>query len=68
MGNLFLTLTNSFWIDSTALLGAPTTPWELILPSGFPFPITLTLQGVIEDDPNIDKILGATNAVILHVQ
>lgn len=64
----FVTLTNSFWVDSTALLGSNSAPWTYAIPNGVPFPLTLTFQGVIEDEASGDDPLGATNAVVLHVQ
>lgn len=62
-------------IGKPAKIGAPTrasspAPASLwILPSGFPAPRTLTLQGLVRDDASLvpEKKYSATNAVVIEI-
>lgn len=61
----FFTLADNLIPDPGALLPSTATPWSLAIPQGLAFPLTVTLQGVIQDGP---KPLSVTNGVILRVQ
>lgn len=53
----------------TGLVGANPAPWSFVLPSGLPFPVTLTFQGVVvQSDGTTLPMLAVTNAVILRVE
>ncbi len=53
----------------TPIVAATPAPWSVAVPAGFPQPLLLTFQGLIEDMPApFPGNLAITNAVILDVQ
>ncbi len=66
MPGLFV-LANTYWSDPASLFPATLAPWTLNLPAGIGRPITLTLQGLIEDSPVPSTRFGVTNGIILQV-
>jgi len=50
-------------------IGPPGVPWTLALPAGVPFPIDLTIQGIVEDAGAANPTgFSVTNAVLLRVE
>ena len=57
-------LTNNFGAGACGeLVPSAPTPWSLSVPNGIPFPITITLQGLVESSPGG---LAVTNAVLVR--
>lgn len=61
-----LTLTNSLFVDPTALLAPSPLPWSVPV-SALGFPLVLTLQGALLDTA-APAGLSLSNVVILRVQ
>ncbi len=62
---LFFTYTDNFNPAAPQFTSSTMTPWNSGLGPAIPFPLTLTLQGVIEESPGNYR---TTNAVILRVE
>lgn len=58
------TIANSLFPDPTAILGATAAPWSLSIPSGVPYPLDFTIQGLMLDTTGQPRV---TNAVLVSV-
>ena len=60
----FFVLGNGFFADPTAILPVTPTPWSWTLAPGPQAPVTVTLQGVMDDGTGA---LATTNALVLTI-